>query len=56
MCALVHDLVLDSGESVEDDGSGSALDIVDGLLRNGESNGKRHSQLVDSVECGSHFE
>ena len=34
MCALVDDLLLDSGQTVEDDGACSALDIVQRRLDN----------------------
>jgi hypothetical protein len=32
MCALVDNRLFDSRHSVEDDGAGSALDVVDGGL------------------------
>ncbi len=56
MGALVDDLVLDSGEPIEDDGSGSTLDVVDGCLCKGDADGERHGELRNGVENGGHFE
>lgn len=39
MCALVDYRLLDTGHSVEDDGSCSALDVVDGGLDYGGADG-----------------
>lgn len=36
VCAFVDDLLLHSGQTVEDDGACAALDVVDGRLRDGE--------------------
>lgn len=39
MCALVGDLLLHSGQAVEDDGACATFDIVDGRLCEGEGDG-----------------
>lgn len=56
MCALVDDLVLNTSEPVEDDGSSSTLHIVHGHGGQLDADGERHGQLVNGVECGSHLE
>lgn len=53
--AFVHDLVLDTGHTVEDDGAGAAFDIVYGGVGEREADGGRHSPLVDGSEgVGGH--
>lgn len=39
MCALVDDSLLDSGQTIEDNCAGTALDIVDGGLYHADANG-----------------
>ena len=42
MCALVDDVFLDSGQTVEDDGAGSAFDVVEGALHHAGADGSRN--------------
>jgi hypothetical protein len=43
MCALVYNRLFNTGCPVEDDGAGSALDVVDGSLHQRCTDGKRGS-------------
>lgn len=43
-------------QSVEDDGSSATLDIVDGSLREGKSDGERNGVLVKTLKCLSHLD
>lgn len=47
-------LVADSRHTVEDDGAGSTLDIVDGGLDETEADGGRDGGAGDEVEGGGH--
>jgi hypothetical protein len=42
MCAFVDDVFLDSGQTVEDDGAGSAFDVVEGALHDTCADGGRN--------------
>lgn len=55
MCSLVDDLILHSGHPIEDDRSGSTLNIVDRRLRERDSHREGDGELVDGVECLSHL-
>ena len=46
MRALIDDLLLDTAQSVEDDGTGAALDIVDRLGDEEATKRNRNSRLV----------
>lgn len=54
MCAFIHDIFFDTGKTVEDDSASATLDVVDGSVREGESNrggdGKAVN-LVEHVDC-----
>lgn len=49
MCPLVHHLVFDSCQSVEDDCSGATLDIVDRSLCEGQPDGDGYGELVNGA-------
>jgi hypothetical protein len=53
--ALVDDLLLHSGQAVEDDGSAAALDVVDGRLQQGPADGRWHGGAVEEGQVGGHF-
>jgi len=55
MCAFVHDCVLDSGVTIENNSSGPALDIVNGCLDECCSNCERNSCGVDTLEKVCHL-
>lgn len=55
MCALVDDVLLDPLETIKDDGTGSALDVVDGELADDESKGGGDGKFVDAAEYIGHF-
>lgn len=50
MCALVHHLLLHSAKPVEDNGAGSAFDIVHGGLDKRDGDGAGNGPLVDGGE------
>lgn len=53
--SLAHNAFLDTGQAIEDDGASAALDIVHGGICEGETEGSRHSPLVDGTESvGGH--
>lgn len=54
MGALVDDLLLHTGDTVEDDGAGSTTDIVDGGVEEGHAEGDGHGRPVDVVERIGH--
>lgn len=49
MRAFVDDVFLDTLETVEDDGAGTAFDVVDGELADGESDGAGDGPAGDAV-------
>src|SRR5690606_23593958 len=51
---LVDNLILNTGQPVEDDGSVSTSHIVHGLLEESHANGGRHSHPVSEVESLRH--
>jgi hypothetical protein len=54
MCALVDDLFLDSRQTVEDDGAGSALDVVEGALHDAGADGSRNDPAEEGGGYRSH--
>lgn len=52
MGAFVDDILLDSRETIEDDGTRSTPDIVDGVLGEDESNSRGDSQAEGVAEVG----
>ena len=50
MRSFVDDIFLDTGQSIKDDGSRSALDVKDGLADGSANQGRRHSHAVHGVE------
>lgn len=51
VCALVHDLLLDTRQTVKDDGAGAALHVVDRGVGEGKSDGGWDGPLVNGLEC-----
>ena len=47
MCTFVNDVLFDTGYTVENDGSRTAFDIVDGGLDEGGTDGDRDGVAVD---------
>lgn len=57
MGALVDHTLLDTAETVEDDGAAATFDIVEGGLRETDAGGHGDGEAVESVESvGGHFE
>ena len=54
MSAFVDDLVADSPQTVEDDGSTAAFHVVDGGAGEGEGDGGRDSVAVDLIKSVRH--
>lgn len=50
MCAFIHDSLLNTAETVEDDSSGATFDVVDGRLAEGEADEDRDCPFGDGVE------
>lgn len=56
MCALIHDLLLHTRQTIEDDGSSATLNIVDGSLGERGSDGEGDSVFVQRLECLCHLD
>lgn len=54
VCALVHDLLLHSGQSVEDDSAGTTTNIVNGGVEDVDSRRDGNREAVDLLEEGRH--
>lgn len=54
VCTLVHDLLLHSGQSVEDDSAGTTANIVNGGVEEVDSGRDGHGEAVDLLEEGRH--
>lgn len=54
MCAFIHDLLLHSGQTVEDDGACATLDIVYRRLRDGDGDGTGNDPAEDGAREGGH--
>ena len=50
MCAFIHDRLLNTAETIEDDRPGTTFDVVDGRLAEGEADENWHCPLGDGVE------
>lgn len=56
MCSFIHNLLLDTGQSIEDDSPSSPLHIVNGGLGERSSHGEGDGVLVQRLECLSHLD
>ncbi len=56
MCALVYNIVFDTRETVEDDSTTTAFDVVKRGLSEGDTNGEGDCVSVNGIESGSHGE
>jgi len=54
VCALVDDLLSNTGHSVEDDGACAALDVVDGGLHDGGADGRGNDPAEEGGGQGGH--
>ena len=54
MCAFINHRVFDSGETVENNSSRTALNVVDGGLGKGDAESKGNSKSGDSAKGVGH--